>query len=371
LVIDHIIEIPLPGRTVASHRDVASGQSAGVVLPSFVAGPENRLVAATFCRFLKQAELEPAATPRVIRTDLIPKVLAVFGPSGTGKTHLARGLVRHWQTVCGNDTAGYLTAQDFRRQFNEAMETRDVVDFRHRMRSHELLVIDDLHHLPDDDYLAQELRYTVDAMEEAGNTMVVTASRPAATLPNMPPDLRARFASGLTLQLAPPGTAARLRIVRLVTAALNRPLSDDVLQRLAAGLRGTVSQLVGALFELCAELPPGGPVNVAHANRLLTARAARRPSLQDILAVVAKYYKLPQKHLKGKSRKQSAVFARATVAFLARELTDHSYEQIGHALGGRDHTTVMHNYQKIERELQHDPATQEAIEDLRRIFINR
>ena len=370
-MVDHITEIPLAGRMFTRPVDGANGLAAGVSLPAFVAGPENRLIAATLCRLLKQAQLEPAATPHVLRQALIPTVLAVFGPSGTGKTHLARGLVRHWQTVQGNDTADYLTAQDFRRQFTDAMETREVVDFRRRMRSHELLVIDDLHHLPADRYLLQELRYTLDAFEESGGTILVTSTRPVATLPNMPPDLRARFASGLMLQLAPPGTAARLRIVRLITTALDRPLSEEAVSRLAAGLRGTASQLAGALFELCAELPPGGAVSAEHANRLLAARAARRPSLHEIVAVVAKYHKLPQKQLKSKSRRQSAVLARATAVFLARELTAESYEQIGRILGGRDHTTIMHNYQKMHRELEQDAAMQEAVEDLRRILLSR
>ena len=367
-MVDPITEIPLPGRTIACATNGANGNSASVTLPAFVAGPENRLVAATLCRLLKQAHLEPAASPHVIRQVLIPSVLAVFGPSGTGKTHLARGLVRHWQAVRGHDTADYLTGQDFRHQFADAMNARDVVDFRRRLRSHELLVIDDLHRIPEEDYLLQELRYTIDAIEENGGTILVTAARPVSTLPNLPLDIRARFTSGLMLQLAPPGNAARVRIVRHISAALDRPLSDEVVSRLAAGLRGTANQLVGALFELCAGLPAGSTAEVEYASRLLVARAAHRPSLQQVVAVTAKYYHLPQRHFRSKSRKQSAVRARATVVYLARELTDESYEQIGRILGGRDHTTIMHSCQKMKRELEQDATLQETVDDLRRIL---
>jgi chromosomal replication initiator protein len=370
-VVDHITEIPLPGRMFAGRPDDANGASTGVTMPAFVAGPENRLVAATLCRWMQpqgaaKSAAQPAPSPGVL-----PAVLALFGPHGTGKSHLARGLVRHWQTTRGQETADYVTAQDFRRQFTDAIDTDSVVEFRQRLRSRQLLAIDDVHRIPDDDYLLQELRYTLDALEESGHTMVVTSTRPIGTLANMPPDVRARLTSGLMLQLAPPSKAARLRIVRHVSSALNRPLSDEAIHRLAEGLRGAASQLVGALFELCAELPAGQPVGAEHAGRLLSARAARRPDLSEITAVVAKYYKVPQSVVKSKSRKQAAVLARATVTFLARELTGASYQQIGQRLGGRDHTTIMHNYQKIEHELEHDVGLQESVEDMRRILLSR
>jgi chromosomal replication initiator protein len=86
---------------------------------------------------------------------------------------------------------------------------------------------------------------------------------------------------------------------------------------------------------------------------------------------VARYTNVPQKQLKSASRKQSTVFARAIAVYLAREITGESYDQIGRALGGRDHTTVMHNYKKIAQELTSDVATQEAITDLRRLLAVR
>ena len=369
-MLDHITEIPLPGRTLPSHVDAAIGRNGGVALPAFVAGEENSLVAATFCQLLRNAHLEPAGSPHVLLQAALPPILSLFGASGTGKTHLARGLVRHWQISRGNDTADYVTAQDFRRQFADAMDTEGVAAFRRRLRSHELLAIDELHRLPPDEYLLQELRYTLDAFEEGGGTILVTSTQPVTTLANVPPDLRGRFASGLMLQLAAPGPAARLRIIRHVSTALDRSLSEEAASRLAAGLRGTACDVVGALLELSADLPVGRTVSGEHAGRVLAARAARRPALREIIALVARYYRLPQKHLKSSSRKQSAVMARATAVYLARELTDESYDHIGKSLGGRDHTTIMHNYQKIERELQRDLATQQAVEDLRRMLLS-
>ncbi|HEX2473484.1 MAG TPA: helix-turn-helix domain-containing protein, partial [Lacipirellulaceae bacterium] len=104
-------------------------------------------------------------------------------------------------------------------------------------------------------------------------------------------------------------------------------------------------------------------------DRLLAAKDDRRPTLPEIIALVARHYSVQQKLLKSNSRKQRLVRARATVIYLARELSDASYEQIGRALGGRDHTTIMHNFRKVQRERQHDFAMQETLEDLRRILL--
>jgi chromosomal replication initiator protein len=224
--------------------------------------------------------------------------------------------------------------------------------------------------LPDDDYLLRELRYTLDAIEQNGGLLVVTSSRPVVALANLSQDVRSRLASGLMLQLATPGTAARMRIVRQLASALGRPLSDEVIGQLAAGLNSTANQLLGALHELWASLPGQRAPDTDQSKSLLSARASRHATLPAIVTVVCRHYGVSRKLLKNSSRRQSAVLARATVVYLARELTDASYEQIGAALGGRDHTTIMHNYRKIQHDMQRDLALLESIEDLRRIVLS-
>jgi chromosomal replication initiator protein len=173
------------------------------------------------------------------------------------------------------------------------------------------------------------------------------------------------------LQLASPGTAARIRIVQHISTALGETLTDEAIHGLASSMCGTASQLIGAVYELCASFSAAHQVEAGQVHRLTAARAERRPGLPEIIGIVSRYYGLPQKLLKSKSRRRSAVVARATIACLARELTGASYEQIGSALGGRDHTTIMHNCKKMQRDLQNDLVTQQAVDELRRILVGR
>jgi chromosomal replication initiator protein len=365
-VVEQLTDIPLPGRRFTAPFNGTAERDRQVELPAFVAGPENRLVATAFGQLLDPARSLDDAADGVSR--LAPAVLALFGPSGTGKTHLAHGLVRYWQRRYGDESAYYLTASDFRREYAAAIRTDSVLAFRNLVRGRQLLTIDDLDQLPADEHVVQELRYTLDAYEERGAAVVVTSHRPVTALANLSPDVRSRLSSGLMLQLATPGAAARLRIIRHISAALGGAVSDDAAVRLAQGVNGTANDLFGSLFELCTAPHRNGADDAEHAEQLLSARC---PELREIISVVARYMRIPQKQLRSGSRKQSIVFPRSVAIYLARELTGASYHKIGRALGGRDHTTIMHNYRKIDDDRFTCSDTQEILDKLRRILTSR
>jgi chromosomal replication initiator protein len=357
--LEYLSEIPLPGRTLAPQPAPSTNRSAEIAPLGFVAGTENQLVATAMNRLMRRA---PNATT--------PKLLALFGPTGTGKTHLAHGLVRHWNDERGAQSALYLTAVDFYRQLIDAVKRDAVSDYRRTLRAYELLAIDDLHQLPKYDYLSQELRFTLDHFEENGGTVIVTSRRPANSLANISPDVRSRLASGLMLQLATPGKAARVRIIRRAAETLGRPLTEEAARHIASGIRGNANHLFGAVSELCAEPKHTGD-NAKSTWPLMASRPNRQPNLREILALVARTHSIPQSELKSQTRRQSIVAARAMFAYLARELAGTSYQQIGQVLGGRDHTTIMHSYRKIDRDRVRDPAIQEEIDELSRILLSR
>ena len=366
-MLDCVTEIPLSGRIFAPPTAASNGSAARGPLPAFVAGPENRLVASAINGLMHAT----SATPTNRTTHVAPSTIVLFGHSGVGKTHLALGLVRHWQAQLGEASAAYTTAADFRHLWNDAIKRQGELAFRAEYRGRNLLAIDDLQHLPADEHVLQELRYTLDDYEDRGATVIVTSTEPMGSLPNLPPDIRSRLAGGLALQLASPGDAARGRLVRDAARALGRPISDEVADQLAHGLEGAANNIFSAVFELLAPTNAKQTSDAQLADQLLAARTARKPALREIMAVVARNQNVPQTQLKSSSRRQSIVFARGLVVFMAREMADASYEEIGRALGGRDHTTIIHNYRKIATLRERDPQTQQTLEQLRHLLLSR
>lgn len=365
-MLDCVVDIPLPGRMLMPSDATAHLGANRHPFPAFVAGPENRLLAHTIQNVLCS---EPDSNA-VQTTQSSYCLLVIFGPSGTGKSHLTQGLVRYWQSRHGEESAHYTTAADFRHRLHDAARRQAELDFRAEFRGRQLLVIEDLQHLPTDDHTLQELRYTFDDYEDQGGLVVVTSTTPPITLPNLSSDVRNRLTGGLTLQLLPPGEAARARILRYAANALGRSLAEVSAQQLAHSLEGPPNQLFGAIFELCGD-DQSPTVDRDSAEQWIADRAARKPTLREIIALVACHQNVPQSQLKSSSRRHSTVFARGLVVFLARELGTSSYDQIGRALGGRDHTTILHSYRKIARGCEDDPEVRNTVTNLRRILLSR
>ncbi|MGI9430202.1 MAG: helix-turn-helix domain-containing protein [Bythopirellula sp.] len=347
-------------------------RASGATQPAaeFVTGTENRLAVPALERLLTGHALSVAAE--------LFNPLVLLGASGTGKSQLARGIVRHWSSLLGSSETGasetgaseidqpewgaagvaYFTAVDFARQVRAAREENQLDQCRDRLAELQLLVVEDLRRLPASRYVQRELRDTLDILLDAGAVVIVTAQRSPATMAHLEAGLRDRLAAGLTVRLQLPGVEARYELLKQAAAARQSLLSDHQLRSLAQKTEGSAPQLMRALaeHELGADQP--GLVETV------------RPPLKikQIIAVVARYYALTQAAICSSARRKSLVYARSVAIYLARSLTELSYAQIGHSLGRRDHTTIMHACRSIEARLASDATTQQDIEELKRIL---
>ncbi|NOY41030.1 MAG: ATP-binding protein [Planctomycetes bacterium] len=322
----------------------------GIALPCFVAGPENRLAVPVLQRLLSdEARGEAAQT-------FNPLVL--IGPTGSGKSHLARGIFRRLHDLHGSESGEYFTAIDFAREVRAAHAEGALENFRDRLASLSLLVIEDLQRLPERVFIQRELRDTLDTLIDAGCTVVLTAQGSPAAMAPLEAGLRDRIASGLTIRLSTPGTEARHEILQLAAEDRNLSISPKQLQSLVQRIEGPASQLLRALSEW----------ELSGSTDDETATFREPVKLKQIIAIVARYFSLTQAALRSSARRKSLVHARGIAIYLARRLTDLSYAQIGQGLGHRDHTTIMHAQRNMQRLLANDAATQQAVDELQRIL---
>ncbi len=339
---------------MACETVAGDGQNARTALGQFVAGPENYLV-------------EPAIENVLHRGVAAYNPLVLHGQSGTGKSHLARGLAAAWRKRFPEQAVVYTTAVDFARELADAIETQAVVDLRRRYRSAGLLVFEEAGRLADKPAAQAELIHTLDAILRKGGQVVVTASAPPTELRGLLPALQGRLSAGLAVPLSAPGAAARRNILRKLATLRDIHLSEPVVQALAEGLKGTVPELLGALVQL--DVPArmdNKPIDAEAVREYLAGRkGGRQPRVHDIATLTARYFALKLGELRGSSRRRPVVAARDVAMYLARCLTGMSFQQIGGYFGGRDHTTVIHSCRKTEALLEGDAATAQAIEQIR------
>jgi len=341
-VIDGVLQLELPRSDVPASPVGA--------LPSFVVGPENALVVSPLQRLLTGSQLAEAA--RMFNP------LVLVGPSGSGKSQLVQGIVRHWRRQLDPQHVEYFTAADFGRERQAAAEEERLAEWQTRVRGLQLLVIEDIQRLRRRDTIQQDLRHAIDAVLEGSGVIVVTADREPAALNQLDAGIRDRLAAGLTVRLQRPGVAAREAILRNAARRRNMLISDAEILQLARREAAAAAELMGRLAGTGRAAPPNPSAQ----------GGGEQATLKQIVAVTARYFAITQAALTGPSRRTSLVAARNIIVHLARRLTSLSYAEIGRALGGRDHTTIMHADRRLAEQLARDPATQQSIDELDRLL---
>lgn len=352
-MLDGIVEIPLSGQSISLAPPGAAEQSPALALCQFIAGPENALA------------------PVAVQTVLAPTALAcwplvLYGPSGSGKSHLALGLAAAWKAQFVRQPVVVTTALDFARELADAIETKTTEDFGDRYRQAALLVIEDLQHLSGREAAQEELIHTLDALADAQSRVVLTSQVAPGLLPGFSPALQSRLIAGLAVPLALPSREVRVAILQRLAVDRGVNIPDAALEVLAEGLDGGVPDMVGAFghLELTARSQQV-PLDASLARQFLAERVtARQPSLRDIALLTARHFSLKLADLRSSTRRRAVVTARGVAMYLARTLTANSLDEIGHYFGGRDHTTVAHGCRKTEELLATEPAIRMAVEQL-------
>ena len=323
---------------------------------SFVVGAQSRLAHAA-CLAVAEA---PARSYNP---------LFIYGGVGLGKTHLMQAIAHYSLQLRPDQHALYVSSEKFTNEMINSIRDDRMPDFKSRYRNIDLLLIDDIQFLAGKERTQEEFFYTFEALHGASRQIVISSDRPPKDIPTLEERLRTRFEWGLIADIQPPDFETRVAILQKKAQYERMILPDDVTSFIASRVSTNIRELEGALTRVMAYVSfTGTALNIQVAEEalrdLVAAVRPRTISISGIQAVVAEYYGLRVDDLQASRRTRSITFPRHVAIYLCRELTDASLPRIGDEFGGRDHTTVIHAYEKIKRELGCDPQLQRIICEL-------
>lgn len=288
--------------------------------------------------------------------------LFLWGGVGLGKTHLLQAIGH--AARAGNFSVVYVSSETFTNDLIKAIRAQSTESFRARYRTTDFLLIDDIQFIAGKESTQEEFFHTFNNLHGARKQIILTSDRPPKALSTLEERLRSRFEGGLIADLQPPGFETRLAILQTRSEMANVFIPDDVSVYVAERVQSNVRELTGALNSVIAHaevmgVPPS--LEVAHIvlNDLTAPLEARTP--EEILALVAAEFSLTTETIQKRGRSKAVVLPRQVAMYLIREVTDLSLPQIGEALGGRDHTTVMHGIQKITNQIESDAALRRRV----------
>lgn len=320
---------------------------------NFVVGPGNRLAHA--------ACLAVAEKPARAYNPLF-----LYGGVGLGKTHLlhAIGNACHARGL----NVLYVSSEEFTNDLINAIRTHTTQAFRDKYRSSDVLLVDDIQFIAGKESTQEEFFHTFNTLHGQDKQIIVSSDRPPKSLVTLEERLRSRFEWGLTADIQPPDLETRLAILRYKSERAGRYVPDEILQTIARRVQSNIRELEGALNRILAFADLSGSpltpnlVEVALAD-LLPQHGDVEP--QKVVDLVAKYFNLSPEKLISPDRSRAVALPRQIAMYLLREDVNVSLPRIGEALGGRDHTTVMHAIKTITDKIERDDQLRRRVNNIR------
>ena len=345
---------PLSGSS--SSRLETGGMNPRYTFETFVKGASNQ--------FALAAALRVAETPGRSYNPLF-----IYGSAGLGKTHLLHAIGHYVHNHYQHDVVRYVTTETFLNEYVDAIRTNTTANFKRRYRDIDVLLIDDIQFMEGKEGLQEEFFHTFNALHGSNKQVVISSDRMPDAIPTLEERLRGRFKWGLITDIQPPDLETRLAILRNKAERDHSPVPADTLEFIASRITTNIRELEGALIRVTAyaslnHVPISMHMAEGLLGDLLTDSYVKPRTDDEMLSEIAIILGHSVDALRGKSRQRPLVTARQMAMYVFRELTDLSYPAIARLFGGRDHTTVIHAVDKIQRLMKERKQIYDQVTDL-------
>ena len=343
------------------HSDFVSNLNPKCTFENFVCGASNQ--------FAHAAAQSVANNPATSYNPLF-----IYGGVGLGKTHLLIAIGNHIIQANKKARVCYYTSEKFMNELINCLRYNKMDQFRNKFRSMDILLIDDVQFIAGKERTQEEFFHTFNSLHESHKQIVVTSDKFPKDMPGLEERLRSRFEWGLIADIQPPDIETKVAILKKKADLDMINLPNDVALFLASSSTTNVRELEGMLIRLGAfSSLTGNEISLTMAQDVLKdiiVDKTREISVDMIQKHVADYFKLKIADLKSDKRLKAFVVPRQIAIYICRELTKCSYPEIGEKFGGKDHSTIIHSYKKIERLIPQNMELKNTIETLKRNLLS-
>lgn len=292
--------------------------------------------------------------------------LFIYGGVGLGKTHLLQAIGNEIIKNSPEKKIRYATSEKFTTELIDSIKSQKIAFFKEKYQKMDLLIIDDVQFLSGKEKTQQEFFHIFNALYQLNKQIVISSDRPPKAIPTLEERLRSRFEGGMIADIGKPDLETRMAILRSKLAEKGFLLDDDSVKFIAENIKSNIRELEGALSRVIAscEIENINP-DIKYIERvlseLISSGKRKGVNYKHLIKVVSEYYDISDIVLISKGRKRDVVLPRQIAMYLLRSELQASYPGIGELFGGRDHTTALHAYEKISRELNENEKLQEDI----------
>ncbi|MGB4589694.1 MAG: chromosomal replication initiator protein DnaA [Clostridiaceae bacterium] len=351
---DEELSIKEEKKNVPQNTDTYGILNSKYTFESFVIGNSNR--------FAHAASVAVAESPANAYNPLF-----LYGGVGLGKTHLMHAIGHHIKENNPSAKVVYVSSEKFTNELINSIRYDKNLDFRNKYRGVDVLLVDDIQFIAGKESTQEEFFHTFNELYEARKQIIISSDRPPNEIPTLEDRLRTRFAWGLQADIQAPDFETRIAILKKKAEIEKYVVSSDVMVYIATKIKSNIRELEGALIRVMAYSSLTNNKNItvdlaAEALKdIISSSQTKNITIDLIQDVVANYYNLSIQELKSQRRTRNVAYPRQIAMYLSRKMTDMSLPKIGDEFGGRDHTTVIHAYEKISGMIKTDDSLTNAI----------
>ncbi len=320
----------------------------------------------------KSSELAYAACQAIVNNPgKAYNPLFIYGGVGLGKTHLLQAMGN--ELVKNGKKVLYTTSEQFTNNYIESIRSGKAKEFKNQYRNVDLLLVDDVQFMGGKDGTQEEFFHTFNELQQGDKQIVLSSDRPPKAIPAIEKRLISRFESGMVVDVGRPDIETKIAILEKKAKDRNYIIEEEILNYIANSIQNNIRELEGALNKIIAyhefhNLKPSLKVVKNILNDLINNNQIKPISAKDVIEIVCQFYNINHKDLIGNKRKKELVIPRQIAMYIMREELKISYPSIGEELGGRDHTTAMHAYNKIQKEKDLDNKINQDIQSIKQLI---